>query len=277
MIAFLLICHMVLTPLVMCSKIENKFLSTLLTFVPICGMATLNFIAVELENPFGTDDNDLPMNHFQEEMNSCLLMLLHPNTDMITCTSPECVLDFDDLLASMDGHRSAGTMVRLSTVSHSTSEKNHEGVDIEAKKTEEPAAALPLQVMHPAQSSASLALRAQSSASIRAQSSASLTQSSTLRNQVHTESIKDHSAKKDEAVEDKQQALINKGIDVFEASFKQWTQSVQAQVTQLNESFNALKTFNETTSQMILETHWPNPENSVQSECGGWQIAISPI
>ena len=42
---------------------------------------------MELENPFGLDDNDLPLDHFQQEMNSCLLMLLHENSDLITATS----------------------------------------------------------------------------------------------------------------------------------------------------------------------------------------------
>ena len=34
-------------------------------------MSCLNFIGVELENPFGQDDNDLPLDHFQDEMNNC--------------------------------------------------------------------------------------------------------------------------------------------------------------------------------------------------------------
>lgn len=243
LIAFLLICHIVVTPFVMISNISNKFFSILLTFVPIVGMTTLNFIAIELENPFGTDDNDLPMTHFQDEMNRCLLMLLHPNTDMITGTSPECVLDFEELLEKFDGHREAGTVVRLSTVSYRTSETEGKSGDNEAvaeNKDEE-------------------------------------------RKTVKTESIRDHSppdpagAASGQPAIPSTEAFISKGIDEFESSFKLWMQSVQAQVTQLNESFDALKTFNETTSQMILETHWPNPENSVQSEGGGWQIAISPI
>merc|ERR1712048_1292432 len=57
----------------------------------------LNSIAGELENPFGTDSNDLPMVHFQGEMNSCLLMLLHPSVDHIPGLSERCEFDFGSL------------------------------------------------------------------------------------------------------------------------------------------------------------------------------------
>merc|ERR1712194_930154 len=39
--------------------------------------------------------------HFQEEMNSCLLMLLHPNTDLIATVSPNCIFDFGSLQHAM--------------------------------------------------------------------------------------------------------------------------------------------------------------------------------
>merc|ERR1712072_840406 len=104
-ISLLLLIHTMLTPLIMCSQIKGKIMAVVTTFVPIIGMFTLNFIAVELENPFGTDANDLPMEHFQDEMNLCLLMLLHHNTDMISWVSPTCILDFDDLLELMTEER----------------------------------------------------------------------------------------------------------------------------------------------------------------------------
>merc|ERR1711933_661341 len=78
--------------------IKSKVVCAIFTFIPVFGMFSLNFIASELENPFGTDDNDLPLAHFQEEMNSCLLMLLHPNTDMIACIKPGCEGDFAKLM-----------------------------------------------------------------------------------------------------------------------------------------------------------------------------------
>jgi len=101
LISFLLLTHVVLTPMIMAAIIKSKVLCALFTFIPVFGMFSLNFIACELENPFGIDANDLPLPHFQEEMNSCLLMLLHDNTDMISTTSDRCVMDFYDLLATM--------------------------------------------------------------------------------------------------------------------------------------------------------------------------------
>merc|ERR1719498_785321 len=65
--------------------------------LPMFGLYALNFIAVELEDPFGTDDNDLPLKHFQTEMNKCLMMLLHPNADLMATIGDRCVCDFDKL------------------------------------------------------------------------------------------------------------------------------------------------------------------------------------
>merc|ERR1719183_2741457 len=101
LISFLLFLHTILTPMIISGIIKSKVLCAVFIFIPIFGMFSLNFIASELENPFGTDDNDLPLAHFQEEMNSCLLMLLHTNTDMISTTSSKCVIDFYELLKTM--------------------------------------------------------------------------------------------------------------------------------------------------------------------------------
>jgi len=75
----------------------SKVLAAMLTFVPIVGMASLNLVATELENPFGTDANDLPLYHFQSEMNNCLLMLLHSGTDIVPTVRPDCLQDFETL------------------------------------------------------------------------------------------------------------------------------------------------------------------------------------
>jgi len=112
LITFLLFIHTVLTPMIISGLVESKVLCAIFSFIPLFGMFSLNFIAAELENPFGTDANDLPLEHFQEEMNSCLLMLLHDNTDMIANASDRCVTDFHELLGTMrnaqpDGEKKA--------------------------------------------------------------------------------------------------------------------------------------------------------------------------
>eukprot|EP00747_Dinoflagellata_sp_TGD_P183780 gnl/TRDRNA2_/TRDRNA2_38922_c0_seq1.p1 gnl/TRDRNA2_/TRDRNA2_38922_c0~~gnl/TRDRNA2_/TRDRNA2_38922_c0_seq1.p1 ORF type:complete len:583 (+),score=117.09 gnl/TRDRNA2_/TRDRNA2_38922_c0_seq1:89-1837(+) len=111
LISFLLFAHVILTPLMMSVLIPGKVLCALFTFVPIFGMFSLNLIASELENPFGTDANDLPLGHFQAEMNNCLLMLLHTNTDLIASVSSKCIMDFNKLVNMVEISR-AGHVVK---------------------------------------------------------------------------------------------------------------------------------------------------------------------
>jgi len=94
LIAFLMVVLEILTPVMMTTIVQSKVLAVVFTFMPIFGLFCLNMVAQELENPFGTDDNDLPLQHFQTEMNNCLMMLLHPNTDLITTVKDCCVMDF---------------------------------------------------------------------------------------------------------------------------------------------------------------------------------------
>uniref|UniRef100_A0A7S4SS49 Uncharacterized protein n=1 Tax=Alexandrium monilatum TaxID=311494 RepID=A0A7S4SS49_9DINO len=77
-----------------------------------------------MENPFGNDDNDLPLEHFQAEMNSSLLMLLHDRTDHVSHLSPLCVTAWEALvqtgatqrrhsICSMDSVGTAASRVSL--------------------------------------------------------------------------------------------------------------------------------------------------------------------
>mmetsp|Transcript_119217 Transcript_119217/g.299781 ORF Transcript_119217/g.299781 Transcript_119217/m.299781 type:complete len:599 (-) Transcript_119217:195-1991(-) len=102
LITLLLMLHTFLTPMVLASVLTSPFLIAVVTFIVLFALHSLNFIAMELENPFGQDDNDLPLVHFQEEMNSCLLMLLHNNTDHVASVNERCLMDFDALKASLD-------------------------------------------------------------------------------------------------------------------------------------------------------------------------------
>eukprot|EP00405_Crypthecodinium_cohnii_P009621 CAMPEP_0206429532 /NCGR_PEP_ID=MMETSP0324_2-20121206/6293_1 /ASSEMBLY_ACC=CAM_ASM_000836 /TAXON_ID=2866 /ORGANISM="Crypthecodinium cohnii, Strain Seligo" /LENGTH=571 /DNA_ID=CAMNT_0053895223 /DNA_START=33 /DNA_END=1745 /DNA_ORIENTATION=+ len=97
LITFLLILHTIMAPVAICSIIDHLLWAPIFCFIPVFGSHALNFIAMELEDPFGEDDNDLPLAHFQAEMNNCLLMLLHPNTDIIANVCDTCVVDFEEL------------------------------------------------------------------------------------------------------------------------------------------------------------------------------------
>merc|ERR1719272_339048 len=54
-----------LTPFVMASILDHKHWAFLYTCVPVFGLSALNLVARELEMPFGTDANDLPLELFQ--------------------------------------------------------------------------------------------------------------------------------------------------------------------------------------------------------------------
>lgn len=93
----LLLVHTLFTPLLMTQIVASKVWSSLLSFFPIFGMWCLNFTAGELEMPFGSDQNDLPLCHFQTEMNETLLMLIHEFADHLPHTSNHAVKSFDIL------------------------------------------------------------------------------------------------------------------------------------------------------------------------------------
>merc|ERR1711959_133246 len=62
MLAVLLLAFMVLFPMMVCYlNPMDKIFSPLLSFIGIMGFWSLNELAVELEMPFGDDDNDLPL------------------------------------------------------------------------------------------------------------------------------------------------------------------------------------------------------------------------
>mmetsp|Transcript_10198 Transcript_10198/g.30648 ORF Transcript_10198/g.30648 Transcript_10198/m.30648 type:complete len:465 (+) Transcript_10198:63-1457(+) len=125
LIATLLWVNLILTPLIMASLMRGSWVfACLFTFVPIFGSFSLNAAAGQLENPFGNDDNDLPLEHFQAEMNSSLLMLLHDRTDHVSHLSPLCVTAWEALvqtgatqrrhsICSMDSVGTAASRVSL--------------------------------------------------------------------------------------------------------------------------------------------------------------------
>eukprot|EP00913_Durusdinium_trenchii_P028632 g26853.t1 len=98
LISLLLFVNVILTPILVTSIFTQPALCVIFSFIPIFGMSCLNFIGVELENPFGQDDNDLPLDHFQDEMNNCLLMLLHSSADLLPdVDSMRCMTDVDEI------------------------------------------------------------------------------------------------------------------------------------------------------------------------------------
>lgn len=64
-------------------------------------MNALNIISIELEMPFSSDVNHLPLEHFQADMNDALLMLTHETADHLPHISEASTKDFSSLAGSV--------------------------------------------------------------------------------------------------------------------------------------------------------------------------------
>jgi len=79
MVTVLLMVSSAVTPCICAFNIESKWSAGGFTFLSIFGFWSLNYIAGEIERPFGDDDNDLPIDALQCEMNRDLKVLLDVN------------------------------------------------------------------------------------------------------------------------------------------------------------------------------------------------------
>lgn len=69
--------HWALVP-VLCSMLLGRVLAACVSFVVICFLWAQNFIALQLESPFGCEPNDLPMQQMQGDWNTSLRALMNP-------------------------------------------------------------------------------------------------------------------------------------------------------------------------------------------------------
>mmetsp|Transcript_100610 Transcript_100610/g.305320 ORF Transcript_100610/g.305320 Transcript_100610/m.305320 type:complete len:577 (+) Transcript_100610:3-1733(+) len=90
----LLVIHWILVPFIICQWSSRPWWAAILSFIQVLVMWSLNCIAVEIENPFGRDANDLDTEFMQLEMNRHLLLLLQPSTlrtPMLSEQAKSCV------------------------------------------------------------------------------------------------------------------------------------------------------------------------------------------
>merc|ERR1719217_1066291 len=66
----------IVTPVVMAIIMEDVAWCAILTFISVFCYWCINYIAAEIEMPFGEDANDLPVARLQESLNQALMMLL---------------------------------------------------------------------------------------------------------------------------------------------------------------------------------------------------------
>eukprot|EP00928_Gymnodinium_smaydae_P065665 TRINITY_DN4876_c0_g1_i1.p1 TRINITY_DN4876_c0_g1~~TRINITY_DN4876_c0_g1_i1.p1 ORF type:complete len:521 (+),score=36.26 TRINITY_DN4876_c0_g1_i1:136-1698(+) len=76
----LLTLHFLITPIVLSIWTNSPFWAGVFSFLAVFILWALNAIAVEIENPFGLDANDLDEISMQQEMNAHLALLLMPST-----------------------------------------------------------------------------------------------------------------------------------------------------------------------------------------------------
>jgi len=76
MITLMLMMHWVITPVASCLIIDDIVWAAVLTFVTVFAFWSINYIAEEIEMPFGDDINDLPIADMQKDMNQSLFVLL---------------------------------------------------------------------------------------------------------------------------------------------------------------------------------------------------------
>lgn len=83
MVTLLLCGSTVVTPIITGLMISQARWAATLTFVGIFGFWAINYIAAEIEMPFGDDKNDLPMSDVQIEFNNSLKVLFKPTTQTV--------------------------------------------------------------------------------------------------------------------------------------------------------------------------------------------------
>lgn len=85
--------HCLMTPVVMVSWCDHPFWAGLLTFLQVFTIQAMDYIALEIEDPFGQDVNDLDGYEMQRQMNNHLVLLLRGKVAPL----PDLILGaFDD-------------------------------------------------------------------------------------------------------------------------------------------------------------------------------------
>lgn len=113
MIVLLLVMHSALTPLTIVSASTNMFWCAMTAFIQVFSLWVIHLIAVQIENPFGDDREDLDLPGVQNAMNSSLSNLLRPMTQTI----PRLSLDLD---RRSDGIRARSTLRAIGRMTTTT-------------------------------------------------------------------------------------------------------------------------------------------------------------
>merc|ERR1719453_1507024 len=83
----MLVIHWLAAPLMAALALDNPYICVGSTFVTSLAFWCINYIAAELEMPFGDNANDLPVEELQVHFNGSLCRLMHPHV--------QCQPDFE--------------------------------------------------------------------------------------------------------------------------------------------------------------------------------------
>jgi len=78
MITVMMVVHWVATPLLASQVMQSTAAAAVVCFFVTFAFWCLIYIALEIDQPFGEDDNDLPLREMQRDFNQSLLRLMHP-------------------------------------------------------------------------------------------------------------------------------------------------------------------------------------------------------
>lgn len=120
----LLAMHWIVVPFVNSQWATSPAWAAIFSFVQVFIFWSLNFIAVEIENPFGTDANDLEGHAMQQVMNERLLLLVSAYADHIPHVHVENIRELGASQTSVS-FRTAWTMVPGSLMSRTGSLRRH--------------------------------------------------------------------------------------------------------------------------------------------------------
>lgn len=107
MITIMMLIHLIVTPVLASQLCTTPMWSGSLTLCVVTAFWSMQYIALEIEQPFGEDMNDLPVAAFQSEMNDSLTLLLEPEVQ-----SPP-IFEFQEARARRDVQRKTHSTVKF--------------------------------------------------------------------------------------------------------------------------------------------------------------------
>mmetsp|Transcript_6497 Transcript_6497/g.12057 ORF Transcript_6497/g.12057 Transcript_6497/m.12057 type:complete len:633 (+) Transcript_6497:83-1981(+) len=138
MITFMLLFHWLITAFVCAASVERSFWAGILSFIVTFSFWSIHYIAVELEQPFGDDANDLPLHDMQVDMNDSLVELLDPRAQQAPrftydldrhsqAPIPRCSTSIEDLFGDQTPKTEKGWLMArsLSTLSRKNSKDSN--------------------------------------------------------------------------------------------------------------------------------------------------------